>query len=117
MAAEKKEVEVTVFLNKGLRHYDLGFGVDGKPRRHSPGQTMAYTAEEAARHSGYADLVDVAKMPGVVDVKQLKSENAQLADQNAKLKAQLAALEAKPAKVKVEVKPEPKKEVKEAAKA
>lgn len=99
MAAEVKVEEGTVFLNKGKRHFDLAPGKDGKARRHAPGTTMAYSAEEAKIHEGYSDLIDVTKVPGQVNVRQVKADNAKLLDENAQLRAQLAALTAAPAPV------------------
>ncbi len=96
---EKKEVansgKTVTLLNRGKRSYDLGQGADGQPRRHVPGAMMVYSAEEAARMSGYTELVDISKLPGQIDVSQLKTENVNLQAENAALKAQLEALEPK----------------------
>jgi hypothetical protein len=80
------------FLNRGSRTFDLGIGADGKPRLHIKGSTMVYTAVEADQHQGYPDLVDISKLPGVVDQTAIKDENAKLAAENAELKKQLAGL-------------------------
>lgn len=97
MADEKKLEKAeapagTTFLNRGKRHFDIGFHPDGKAKRHSPGTTMAYTAEEAKRHEGYADLIDISKIPGSIDTKRLASDNAKLLAENLALKEQLEAL-------------------------
>lgn len=112
MAEAIKEGAGVVFLNKGMRHFDLAAGADGKPRRHSPGQTMEYSAAEADSHSGYSDLIDISKMPTSVNTKKLAAEKAALVDENAELKARIAALEGKSAKAKPEAKKEAKEEVK-----
>lgn len=91
---EKTEEASTTFLNRGLRIYDLGTGSDGKPRRHLPGTTMAYTEDEAKQHEGYSDLVDVTKMPGTESARKVKADRDRLANENEALKAQLAALSA-----------------------
>lgn len=93
--ADTKAADVTVFLNRGKRHFDLAPGSDGKPRRHAPGATMAYSAEEAKQHEGYPDLIDISKITNQVGMKEVRAENAKLLDENAKLRAQLAALEPK----------------------
>lgn len=93
MAEEKKESNEVVFLNRGQRHYDLNPDAQGKVRRHSPGTTMLYSAEEAKKAAGYFDLVDISKLPGQVDTNKLKAESAALHNENASLKAQLAALQ------------------------
>lgn len=111
MAEEKKEGSVT-FLNRGLRHYDLGFK-DGKPCRHAPGTTMVYTAEEARRAAGYRDLVDITKLPGQVDTGKIKAENAKLQDENSRLRAQLEALTPKTEDASSEQEPEKKKSKKQ----
>lgn len=107
MAADKKEDGSITLLNKGLRHFDLGADKEGKPRRHAPGTTMSYTAEEAKKHSIYKDLIDISKMPGQVDVRKLKADKEALQDENTRLKAQLEALStAKTEKPKKADKPE-----------
>lgn len=95
MAEKVKEGEGTMFLNKGLRRYDLGVDKDGKARRHDPGATMLYTAEEAKRHEGYSDLIDISKMPASVNAKKLKAENEKLLEEKLALEARIAALEGK----------------------
>lgn len=113
MAELTKEVEGTVILlNRGKRHYDIGFDESGKARRHSPGATMVYTAEEAKRVEAYAELVDISKIPGQVNPKAIKAENAKLVDENASLKAQLEALQNKKSEPKTAKKTEIKEEVK-----
>lgn len=93
---EPKIVDGIVFLNRSKRKFDLGFTADAKgnkaPRIHMPGATMLYTREEAERMSIYKELIDISKLPGQVDARKLKSENAKLVEENAKLKSQLAAL-------------------------
>lgn len=93
MADDKKDGSVTL-LNRGQRWFDIGVGADKKPRRHGPGTTMTYSAEEAKRVEGYKDLMDITKLPGSLDAKKLKAENNQLSDENKRLKEQLAALSA-----------------------
>lgn len=93
MAEKEKEGSVTL-LNRGQRHFDVGTGTDGKPRRHSPGTTFTYSADEAKRLSGYRELVDISKLPGQVDTAKLKAENAKLLDENKRLREQLIALQA-----------------------
>lgn len=103
MAQEvKKEDGSVTFLNRGSRTFDLGSDKHGKHKRHAPNTTMAYTAEEAARHQGYPDLVDISKLPGQVDRKEAEAENKRLASENEELKKQLAALQppAEPVKAK-----------------
>lgn len=103
MADEKKSAGGSVtLLNKGQRHYDLGNDASGQPRRHAPGTTHTYSAEEAARMVTYRDLVDISKLPGQVDVKKLKVDNDKLLSENARLKEQLAALESRPSSKKKE---------------
>lgn len=102
----KIEEGTVVLLNRGRRHYEIGFDAAGKPRRHAPGTAMSYTLEEAKRVAGYMELVDVAKLPGQVNTKAIQAENAKLADENASLKAQLEALQAKKSEKKAEKKVE-----------
>lgn len=96
MSEEKKndkKLEGTVtLLNRGLRHFEIALDASGKPIRHAPGVALVYSAEDAKRAEGYKELVDIAKMPGAVDAKKLKSENNKLSDENKRLKEQLAAL-------------------------
>lgn len=94
MANDKKSDGTVTLLNRSKRHFDLGLGEDKQPRRHAPGTTMAYTAEEAAKMGAYKDLVDISKLPGQVDTGKLKADNAKLAADNAKLQAQLDAMQA-----------------------
>lgn len=97
MAEKDKKADGSVtLLNRGRRHFDLGKGQNGSPRRHSPGTTMAYTAEEAGRMAGYQDLVDISKLPGQVNAAKLKSDNDKLTADNEALKARLDALESAP---------------------
>ncbi len=111
MADEKKSEGSITFLNKSKRHYDLGLGADGKPRRHAPGATMTYTPEEAKRMASYSsDLIDITKLPGSVDVRKLKADNAALLSENAELKKQLAAFEPKAEEPVAEVEDAPKAE-------
>lgn len=92
MTEEKRDEGSVTLLNRGLRHFDLGADAKGKPLgRHSPGATHTYTAEQAKRLEGYKELVDIAKLPGQVDAKKLKEENAKLKDENARLREQLLA--------------------------
>lgn len=98
MADEKKADGRTVALfNKSQRAFDHGLevGADGKksPRRHMPNTSHLYTAEEAAKLSGYKELIDLSKLPGQIDARKLKEDNAKLSDENARLKASLAALQ------------------------
>lgn len=93
MSKEEKSVDGSAtFLNRGKRHYDLAKGADGQVRRHAPGATMLYSADEVKQMSGYSDLVDISKLPGQVDTGKLKAENARMLAENAALKAQLEAL-------------------------
>lgn len=104
----KKSDGTVTLLNRGQRSYDLANGADGKARRHGPGATMTYSAEEAKRMEGYKELVDITKLPGQVDVTALKAENAKLLAENAGLKAQLEALQDTIAAPKKEDRHEPK---------
>ena len=70
------------------------FFLVGKPSRHSPGAMASYTPEQAAVLAGYADMVDITKLPGSIDATALKSENASLKAKHAALEAELAALKA-----------------------
>lgn len=110
MAAEKKSDVSVTLLNRGQRHFDVGVDSDGKPRRHAPGSTMVYSAEEAKKMQGYRDIVDLSKLPGAVDTRQLQADNAKLLAESIALKAQLEALQPKKKEAK-------KEEVKEAVKA
>ena len=94
MADEKKTVTL---LNRGLRHF-VGVNAEGKAIRQAPGTTAVYT-EEQVKSLGYADLVDISKLPGQVDTSKLKSENERLAAEKAALEAKVAALEAASGKV------------------
>lgn len=81
-------------LNRGQRHFDLGAGADKKPLRHSPGATHSYSAEEGAKLAKMypKELVDISKLPGAVDSRQMKADLDKANAENAALKAQLAAL-------------------------
>lgn len=97
MADDKKAEGSVTLLNRGKRSFDLGLDAKGKSKgRHAPGTTHAYTAEEAKRLEGYKELADISKLPGQVDAKALKAENAKLQDENKRLREQLAALEQAP---------------------
>lgn len=93
--SEKSAGNVTL-LNRGQRSYEVANGADGKSRRHGPGTTMEYSAEEAKKMAGYRDLVDISKLPGQVDVGAIKAESVRLTAENAVLKAQLQALQTAP---------------------
>ena len=93
MADEKDEAFVT-YLNRGKRKFDLGFDENRKPKYHLPGTTMSYTEEQAKLHEGYADLVDVTKMPGQENARKVRADRDALKKENDELKAQLAALSA-----------------------
>lgn len=109
MSDNKKSDGAVTLLNRGQRSYDLTNGADGKARRHGPGATMTYSAEEAKRMEGYKELVDITKLPGQVDVAALKAENAKLLAENTGLKAQLQALQDTIAAPKQEETHEPKR--------
>lgn len=96
MSSEKKDGSVTL-LNRGKRHYDFGKDAQGNERVLAPGAMMSFTAEDAAKLSGYKELVDISKLPGQVDTTALKAENQRLQDEKAKLEAQLASLAPAPA--------------------
>lgn len=90
---DKKDGGVTVtLLNRGQRSYEVAGTEPGKTRRHAPGATMDYTAEEAGKLGMYKELVDITKLPGQIDAAKTKADNAKLLADNAALKAQLEAL-------------------------
>ena len=90
--ADKKDADGSVsYINKGQRHFDVR--KDGKAFRHSPNMVATYTAKEAEQLSGYPkEIFDISKLPGAVDTRALKADNAKLLADNAALKAQLEAL-------------------------
>lgn len=94
MSNEKKSDGGVTLLNRGQRAYEIGDGTAlGKVRRHAPGTTMTYSIEEAEKMGQYKELVDISKLPGQVDVGQLKADNAKMLSENAALKAQLESLQ------------------------
>lgn len=111
--AATADVGTVTLLNKGQRHFDLGYeqlvGEDGKPqfyedgkpipdkdkpRKYAPNNTITLPAKEGAKLAAKypKELVDLSKIPGAVDVGALKGEAAKLKAENEALKAQLAAL-------------------------
>ena len=105
--ADKKDADGSVsYINKGQRHFDVK--KDGKAFRHSPNMVATYTAKEAEQLSGYPkEIFDISKLPGAVDTRALKADNAKLLADNAALKAQLDALTPKGDAIKEEVAAEP----------
>lgn len=93
MPKEEKTIGSITFLNRGKRRFHIGFDADKKPVIHMPGFTMLYTAEQAEAHQGYADLIDISKLPGQVNTKQLESDNKRLLAEKESLEKQLAALQ------------------------
>lgn len=91
MSNEKKDGNVTL-LNRGKRHFDFGKGADGKVRVLAPGAMLSFSLEEAAKLSGYKELVDISKLPGQVDTEALKADNAKLLAEKKELEAKLASL-------------------------
>lgn len=84
-------------INTGKRTYDLGPAESDEkksPRQHRPGTTFFYSASELVRMAPYVgkELMDITKLPGQVDVRKLKEENARLLDENRRLREQVAAL-------------------------
>ena len=109
--AEEKKVETLSLLNRGQRSFALP-PIAGKPQFHLSGQFYAYPLEEAKKLLAMypKDLVDATKLPGAVDTKPLKDENAALKAENLALKEQLAALEPKKDEPKDEEKGSKKKD-------
>lgn len=98
MADEKKSEGLVTLLNKGARVWDHGFEEKGGKkvaRKHLPGTTMTFTAEEAKKLDGYKELVDITKLPGQLDLKKVIAENTKLLDENKRLREQLLALQSK----------------------
>jgi len=112
MAAEskKEEEKLVTFLNQGKRHFDWGLDDKKQAIRQSPGEAKALNADQAKIAARYPkELVDISKLPGVIDTSALKADNAKLKAEKEALLKQLAALTPK-----ADSKPEPKKEEKAA---
>lgn len=88
-APAASDAPVTLF-NRGKRIFDTI--KDGKKFRHAIGSIATYAAKEAAALKGYADLVDVSKIPGSVDKAKLEADNAALKADKERLEKEIAAL-------------------------